>query len=141
LHWAWSEGALGSGVQVELAPGHRYAAWVPPSGGHYAYAEFDARDAHVTLVSQPGGTIRGQVVGPVSSPERTRLTLVDDRGRQVRLSQLQPGGRFEIAGLPQATWTLTAVCARRDQLLVARGTARTGESVDLRLSAGSLETR
>jgi hypothetical protein len=134
----FTEVLAGSAEEVRLhglLPGGTYAAWMPPVAGQYAYTEFPAEVGELVLQRTPGGAIRGRVVDRPPDSSRVRITVWDDRARWMPRGTPDSEGGFQVAGLPDSTWTVRAWCRSADDVLwVAEQKVKTGGEVELRLA-------
>ena len=118
-----------------LLPGNTYAAWMSPVGGRYVYCEFQAEVGSLTLKREAGGTIQGRILGRPVAATRPTIRISDDRHRWLEQVKTDANGYFELTGLPDSTWTVSAASLSDEHIwFLAEGSVTTGGSIELRLA-------
>lgn len=115
-----------------LAPGGTYSLWVPPTKDGRSLLRTDVRASssplHVALL--PGKSIRGRLTLPEGArPAGVTASLHD--GHLTVSGTVEADGTYEIAGLPEGTWTVRARARKGDAALSAEAEVPAGGTADL----------
>jgi hypothetical protein len=126
-----------------LTVGQRYGVWVPPAGDDLYAWQPDVRPGEVTVRLERGGTIRGKLTFPAEM--RASVSAQSTLGIHAQGS-VDAEGRYEIRGLPDGRWTVSAQAAFQapsspgaprppsaNSFVHAQGETNTGGTLDLTL--------
>jgi hypothetical protein len=122
-----------------LRTGERYAVAIAPEGDDLFAFQGDVQPGEVTVRLERGRTIRGRLTLP-DGGTRAYVGATNDVGLRVT-GTVQEDGAYEIRGVPDGRWTVSATCrvegtpGQPSRNYRAEGQTDAGGTLDLTLQA------
>ncbi len=109
-----------------------YTLWIPPLPDGRSLLTRDVRvgTGAIAVTLAPGKTIRGRLVVPAGAKVRG-LFASREGGFMTVPGTWTSDGAYEIAGLPETAWTVSATAARGDERFRGEADAPAGGTVDV----------